>query len=350
MTPRDRLDRICAHYAVSPKTSGTSYIKCPAHGGGDSNLALWVDDAFYRIGACCHSHDCSYKAIAEAIERDCGVSIGTPKGTRTEWHYGNGKTVRRTDHGDGSKKMRQSHGAVKGTPLLLLPADGPDPVVLCEGEKAAEAIKAAGLTGACWIGGAGQAHLADYSAVQRPQRRHLARRRRHRSQRRHRRPSIPGRRRRQDRPLRPPAPRTPTTPIRTPPTTHPKPSASASATPSIAPTLNRTPSPRAAAGPSLARKSAWRRIAHSSGHSVSKWGQASFPFPYPTRYTTLSRPCICSATRTATAGTCGLATSKETGRLSKGSTTAKSTSSRWTWNSASCSARSPRPDCPTPRH
>ena len=84
MTPR--TSRISPH-TQSPHTaldylaaltncriiSGYLRIPCPAHGGTNHNLALWVNDG--GIAARCHSVGCSYTDIAQAIEDRYGISI-----------------------------------------------------------------------------------------------------------------------------------------------------------------------------------------------------------------------------------------------------------------------------------
>ena len=54
-------------------SSGYLRIPCPAHGGTNSNLALWVNGD--GIAARCHSAGCSYADIAKAIEDRYGISI-----------------------------------------------------------------------------------------------------------------------------------------------------------------------------------------------------------------------------------------------------------------------------------
>ena len=54
-------------------SSGYLRIPCPAHGGTNTNLALWVNGD--GIAARCHSAGCSYADIAKAIENRYGISI-----------------------------------------------------------------------------------------------------------------------------------------------------------------------------------------------------------------------------------------------------------------------------------
>ena len=56
-------------------------IPCPAHGGTNPNLALWVNGD--GIGAKCHSAGCSYAEITAAIMDRFGISIG--QRSREHW-------------------------------------------------------------------------------------------------------------------------------------------------------------------------------------------------------------------------------------------------------------------------
>ena len=54
-------------------SSGYLRIPCPAHGGTNTNLSLWVNDE--GIAARCHSAGCSYADIAKATLDRYGISI-----------------------------------------------------------------------------------------------------------------------------------------------------------------------------------------------------------------------------------------------------------------------------------
>ena len=71
-SPHTTLDHLAA-LTSSRISSGRLRIPCPAHGGTNPTLALWVGDD--GIGAKCHSADCSYDAIATAIKTAYGISI-----------------------------------------------------------------------------------------------------------------------------------------------------------------------------------------------------------------------------------------------------------------------------------
>ena len=71
--PQARFDHLAA-LTSSRIRSGYLRIPCPAHGGTDPNLALWVNDG--GIAARCHSAGCAYADIAMAIETRYGISIG----------------------------------------------------------------------------------------------------------------------------------------------------------------------------------------------------------------------------------------------------------------------------------
>ena len=71
-SPYTTLDHLAAltHSRIS---RGYLRIPCPAHGGTNPNLALWVNDE--GIAARCHSAGCSYADIARATLDRYGISI-----------------------------------------------------------------------------------------------------------------------------------------------------------------------------------------------------------------------------------------------------------------------------------
>ena len=71
-SPHTTIDYLAA-LTQSRISSGYLRIPCPAHGGNNPNLALWVNDD--GIAARCHSAGCSYADIAAAIETRYGISI-----------------------------------------------------------------------------------------------------------------------------------------------------------------------------------------------------------------------------------------------------------------------------------
>ena len=79
--PQARFDHLAA-LTSSRISSGYLRIPCPAHGGTNPNLSLWVNDD--GIAAKCHSAGCSYADIAMAIETRYGISINpTTVATKT---------------------------------------------------------------------------------------------------------------------------------------------------------------------------------------------------------------------------------------------------------------------------
>ena len=71
-SPHTTLDHLAA-LTSSRISSGRLRVPCPAHGGTNPNLALWVNDD--GIAARCHSAGCSYADIAAAIKTRYGISI-----------------------------------------------------------------------------------------------------------------------------------------------------------------------------------------------------------------------------------------------------------------------------------
>ena len=71
-SPHTTIDYLAA-LTQSRVSSGYLRTPCPAHGGTNPNLALWVNDD--GIAARCHSAGCPYADIAAAIETRYGISI-----------------------------------------------------------------------------------------------------------------------------------------------------------------------------------------------------------------------------------------------------------------------------------
>ena len=84
-SPHTTLDYLVA-LTNSRISSGYLRIPCPAHGGTNPNLALWVNQG--GITARCHSACCSYADIAKAIEDRYGTSINPRRLPRQPHHGG----------------------------------------------------------------------------------------------------------------------------------------------------------------------------------------------------------------------------------------------------------------------
>ena len=80
-------------------SSGYLRIPCPAHGGTNSNLALWVNGD--GIAARCHSAGCSYADIAKAIEDRYGISINPRRYHDNPTHLAPRPTTARRTPGPG---------------------------------------------------------------------------------------------------------------------------------------------------------------------------------------------------------------------------------------------------------
>ena len=173
-----RLHSIAAHYERTVRRDELR-LPCPVHKGTDDNLALWIDRTNpQRIAAYCHSHACPRSEIAKAIEEEAGIDAlgdATLSGKESRevgrWEYRNrkGQTVDavRRETRDGKERPFREPRGVKGPFLVRLwPRTGDGPWVLCEGEKDADAVAAAGMNAASYIGGAGQAGKAVYDPLQ----------------------------------------------------------------------------------------------------------------------------------------------------------------------------------------
>ena len=133
-------------------------IPCPAHGGTEPNLSLWDGDGG-SIGATCFSQGCSYQSILDALGVE--YTYENRKHYRADGSY----VSRRRGHG---KDFTGNTGSPEGVLVVLLnDADG-NAIVLCEGQKAADALAALeipDITPAYWDGGGGGVDKADYSPL-----------------------------------------------------------------------------------------------------------------------------------------------------------------------------------------
>ena len=156
-------------------------IPCPAHQGENDNLVLWIDRYGNpnRISAYCHSRGCSYVEIADAIRARFGVDLQPLEPSRFEvarWDYQNlrGETVHVVRWSgkleQGVDKCTRDPKGIRGPFLVRLFANdrtaASGPVIVTEGEKAAEAVAEAGYVAASYIGGAKSARRAVYSPLQ----------------------------------------------------------------------------------------------------------------------------------------------------------------------------------------
>ena len=175
-----RLHSIAAHYQRTVRDNELR-IPCPVHKGNDANLALWIDHTNrHRIAACCHSHRCAFQDIAKALHDATGIpTLGDTslegKGPREvgRWQYRNRRgeavDVVRLENRNGKARPFREPKGIKGPFLVRLwkqVSDGP--WVLCEGEKDADAIAAAGMNAASYLGGSGQAGKAVYEPLRDP--------------------------------------------------------------------------------------------------------------------------------------------------------------------------------------
>ena len=104
----------CA-YPAPAISSGYLRIPCPAHGGTNPNLALWVNDD--GIAARCHSAGCSYADIAAAIETRYGISINPRRYHRQPHHGGH----QGHEHQENTRTRAKSPGPPPLRPSPLAP-------------------------------------------------------------------------------------------------------------------------------------------------------------------------------------------------------------------------------------
>ena len=185
----DRLERLAG--AAGQRIHGQELrMRCPVHTGAENptSLALWIDRHGNpdRIAAYCHAQLCDYADIAKAVMDLFGIELNPSSEARYEvarWDYRNTKGERvyavrwNTTGKDFKSKVTREPKGVRGPFFVRLYNDrGDGPVVLCEGEKAAQSVADAGMTAASYLGGAKQAGKAVYSPAPRPRRGDMGRR------------------------------------------------------------------------------------------------------------------------------------------------------------------------------
>ena len=165
----------------APRRSGDEYRSpCPAHGGNDDNLSVTERDG--RVLTTCHSHGCAHEDIRVATfgvngttyqdrDRPPYVSPGPDR----SWNYYNADgslhlTVIRSNTPNGKRIRRELSGVKPPHPIYavreVLERQG-DPVLVVEGEKAADAAakRFPGYVVTTSCGGSKQAKQSDWKPV-----------------------------------------------------------------------------------------------------------------------------------------------------------------------------------------
>lgn len=186
------IDLAAVRRAVDPQYKGKgSDVLCPLHEDRKPSLSIGIGE---RGDLVCRCHaGCDQRAVFDEVRRRaghlmnghaCEVKAKVRK-TVHEYASADGEVllrVHRTDKPDGSKTFSQSTPDGKGgwswrgikgkTPLYRLPALAAAPrlpVVICEGEKAAEAAQRLlgdSMVATTWPGGAAAVDSADLSPLQ----------------------------------------------------------------------------------------------------------------------------------------------------------------------------------------
>ena len=189
--PSQLFDQVRASVQAKQTPSGQWAFRCPlpSHGKGRGDRqpsAVLFEDDRGRMGVHCYA-GCWGAALWEHVvvpfvgkgakwrdaADDAIVAVyahpdGRPRKVFRKECLGGpsaGCTFKGCQNTEPAKHIWQSKGANAGCYVLLWPEDGPDPVVLVEGEKSAKATAAAGFTAASWLGGASRAGQADYSPL-----------------------------------------------------------------------------------------------------------------------------------------------------------------------------------------
>lgn len=166
----------CAKGKFTERNGGKGFnCLCPAH-NDRKQPSLSVDLKNDRLLVHCHA-GCTQERLRAAlgIERDPRPLNGTRRAWwHHEWEYrsangGPDVKVRRKDEADGGKTIRRHPTKVEGPfkPLYFdqLPDDPAAAIVIVEGEKTCDAVRAAGFAATTGIGGKQLAATTDWSGI-----------------------------------------------------------------------------------------------------------------------------------------------------------------------------------------
>lgn len=141
--------------------------QCPAHNGNDLNLSIAKGDQGVLIR--CWSHSCAEVDIARAVGLELRDLFDTDG--RAQYDYGNGYVIERRRTNNGKTVKPVSAGITPNVRPLWSPT-GSQPiteanvVMLCEGEKTADALVRLGARCvATWAGGTSGVDKADYGPL-----------------------------------------------------------------------------------------------------------------------------------------------------------------------------------------
>lgn len=183
------IDLDAIRRAIDPKAPPTGDIRCPVHGDKHPSLSIGVG-AGDRLLVCCHA-GCDQHAVFDEVRRRAGPLLNGHRfasGTdaKITYAYNDAKgepiaRVIRTERADGGKDFRQQtpdgqggwqwKGPKGSTPLYRLDELAKAPgaiVIVCEGEKAAEAAQrqlGLGYVATSWMGGVDGVNRADLSPL-----------------------------------------------------------------------------------------------------------------------------------------------------------------------------------------
>jgi hypothetical protein len=183
------IDLKAIRLAVDPKAPQTGNIHCPVHDDTHPSLSMSVGPGD-RLLVCCHA-GCEQGAVFDEVRRRAGpllnghrFATGTDANITYVYRDAKGEPIARvirTERADGGKDFRQQtpdgqggwqwKGPKGSTPLYRLDELAKAPgaiVIVCEGEKAADAAQrrlGVGYVATSWMGGVAGVNRADLSPL-----------------------------------------------------------------------------------------------------------------------------------------------------------------------------------------
>ncbi|WJL95878.1 AAA family ATPase [Microbacterium sp. ET2] len=165
------VDALAARVKIKPFGQDRWRAQCPAHNGHDLNLSVAKGDQGVLLK--CWSHNCSETAIAQAL----GMQLRDlfDRDGRAIYDYGGDYKIQRTrlaSEFGSAKEVRPVRAGITPDLRPLWQPEGSatiaqsSTVMLCEGEKTADALVRLGVPCvATWAGGTGGVEKADYSPL-----------------------------------------------------------------------------------------------------------------------------------------------------------------------------------------
>lgn len=174
MTAVDRIREALERQGYSPLQQGNAIrARCPAHDGGDRNLALY--SRHEKAGLTCHSHQCEDVEVLEALGLGVADLFDNRRGATYPYRATTGEiealVTRRPDPAKRKTKTFTQQVKVKGSRILynldkvIHAVKSGETIYLVEGEEDVHTLARHGVTATTARQGGGNAGKADFTPL-----------------------------------------------------------------------------------------------------------------------------------------------------------------------------------------